>query len=53
MLTPIVPSGLWIPPGLSQAMLIKGGNLLLVSGLLATNSAGAVVGDDVEVQFAH
>jgi 2-iminobutanoate/2-iminopropanoate deaminase len=53
MLTPIVPSGLSIPPGLSQAMLIKGGNLLLVSGLLATNSAGAVVGGDVESQLSQ
>jgi 2-iminobutanoate/2-iminopropanoate deaminase len=48
MLMPIVPAGLSIPPGLSQAMLIKGGNLLVLSGHLAVNSEGAVVGSDVE-----
>jgi 2-iminobutanoate/2-iminopropanoate deaminase len=51
MLTPIVPHGQWIPPGLSQAMLIQGGNLLLLSGLVSTNSAGAIVGSDVESQL--
>lgn len=38
MLTPIVPAGLSITPGLSQAMLIKGGSLLVVSGLVSTNA---------------
>ena len=51
MLTPIVPAGQWIPPGLSPAMLIQGGNLLLLSGLVSTNSAGAIVGSDVESQL--
>ena len=51
MLTPIAPVGQWITPGLSQAMLIKGGNLLLVSGLVATNPEGGIVGDDIESQL--
>jgi 2-iminobutanoate/2-iminopropanoate deaminase len=51
MLTQIVPSGQSVPPGLSQAILIKGGNLLLLSGLISTNSAGAVVGSDLETQL--
>ena len=48
MLTPIVPAGQWIPPGLSQAMLIKGGNLLVLSGHVPVNSEGAIVDSDVE-----
>jgi 2-iminobutanoate/2-iminopropanoate deaminase len=51
MLTPIVPVGQWITPGLSQAMLIKGGNLLLLSGLVCINVEGAVVGSEVESQL--
>ena len=51
MLTPIVPAGQWIPPGISQAMLIKGENLLVLSGLASTNSDGAIVGSDVESQL--
>ena len=51
MLMPIVPAGQSIPPGLSQAMLIKGGNLLVLSGHLSVNSEGAVVGSDVESQL--
>jgi 2-iminobutanoate/2-iminopropanoate deaminase len=51
MLTPIVPAGQWIPPGLSQAVLIKGGNLLVLSGHVSVNSDGAVVGSDVESQL--
>jgi 2-iminobutanoate/2-iminopropanoate deaminase len=51
MLTPIIPAGQWIPPGLSQAMLIKGGSLLVLSGLVSTKSDGAIVGSDVESQL--
>jgi 2-iminobutanoate/2-iminopropanoate deaminase len=51
MLTSIVPAGLSIPPGLSPAILIKGGNLLLLSGLVSFNSEGVIVGDDVESQL--
>jgi|SRR5271157_763685 len=51
MLTPIIPAGQWIPPGISQAMLIKGENLLVLSGLASANSDGAIVGSDVESQL--
>lgn len=51
MLTPIVPAGQWIPPGLSQAMLIKGVSLLVLSGLASTDSKGAIAGSDVESQL--
>jgi 2-iminobutanoate/2-iminopropanoate deaminase len=53
MLTPIVPAGLSITPGLSQAMLIKGGSLLVVSGLVSTNAQGAIVGSDIESQLTQ
>ncbi len=51
MLTPIVPAGQWIPPGISQAMLIKGENLLVLSGLASSNSDGEIVGSDLESQL--
>jgi len=53
MLTPIIPTGLSITPGLSQAMLIRGGSLLVVSGLVSTNALGAIVGADVESQLTQ
>jgi enamine deaminase RidA (YjgF/YER057c/UK114 family) len=51
MLTPIVPAGQWKPPGLSHAMIIEGGRLLLLSGLVGSNSEGAIVGSDLESQL--
>ena len=53
MLTPIIPPGQFIPPGLSQAILIKGGSLLILSGLVATNSEGKIVGSNVESQLVQ
>ncbi|HEY5080792.1 MAG TPA: Rid family hydrolase [Bauldia sp.] len=51
MLTPVNPIGQTIPPGMSQAMLVKG-NLLFLSGHVSVGPAG-VVGADVETQLVQ
>jgi len=52
MLTPVNPIGQTIPPGLSQAILVKGGNLLILSGHVPLGPAG-IVGTDVETQLVQ
>jgi hypothetical protein len=41
MLTPVNPIGQTIPPGMSQAMLVKG-NLLFLSGHVSVGPAGSL-----------